>query len=311
MSHCQWKTIIKSIQALITSGGRNDSIMIKDFIKNALPDKLYLSIIYKANTGKRLDLKNPVTFGEKLQWIKLYDRNDIYTMLVDKYEVKRWVASKIGESYVVPTLAVWDKAEEININLLPESFVLKCTHDCGSTLICENKKSIDINEVKKHFKKCLKNDYYKKGREWPYKNVRRRVIAEELLAHDKTEPLSDYKFQCFNGEPKLLLLLQGRGTANFTCDFYDANLELIKDMSQEGLNTGGKQLRGDLLDLVKKARDLSSVLSEGLVEVRVDWYIIDGRVYFGEMTFFDSGGLSPFHPYKYEKALGDALILPN
>ena len=176
-----------------------------------IPDRLYLKWLFRLKMGKKLDLDNPRTFSEKLQWLKLYNRKPEYTQMVDKYEAKRYVAGIIGEEYIIPTLGVWDRVEDINFDQLPNQFVLKCTHDSGGIVICSDKSKLDINAAKKKLKRSLTRDFYAQNREWPYKNVKRRIIGEEYMVDESGYELKDYKWFCYNGEPKALFIATDRG----------------------------------------------------------------------------------------------------
>lgn len=188
---------------------------------NWMPDKPYLQIFYYAEFGKFIDFKNPKTFNEKLNWLKLYYRRPDLITLVDKYEVKKYIADKIGEQYVIPTLGVWDKFEDINFNELPNQFVLKCTHDSGGLVVCKDKSKLDLKKAKEKIEKSLANNYYLWTREWSYKGVKPRIIAEKYMEDQETGELRDYKFFCFNGEPKLMFVATERGVKNTKFDFYD------------------------------------------------------------------------------------------
>lgn len=186
-------------------------------------DEKCLGFWYKYRFGTRLNLKNPKTFNEKIQWLKLYDRNPLYTTMVDKYEAKKYVASIIGEEYIIPTLGVWDKFDDIDFDKLPNQFVLKCTHDSGGLAVCKDKKVFDINAARKRINRSLKRNFYWIGREWPYKDVRPRIIAEQYMENsDGRTELSDYKFYCFNGKPEYCHVISDR-TQNETMDFFDMN----------------------------------------------------------------------------------------
>ena len=176
---------------------------------NWLPDKIYLNIMYKSRMNKKLNLKNPKTFNEKLQWLKVYDRHSKYIQMVDKYEVKKYITEKIGPDYIIPTYGVWNSFDEINFDMLPNQFVLKCTHDCGGLVICRDKSSFDMEMARNKIDRCLKRNYFYNGREWPYKNVKPRVIAEKYMEDPSSIVLKDYKFYCFNGKPEFVQLSQG------------------------------------------------------------------------------------------------------
>ena len=177
---------------------------------NFLPDETILKIKFKDRIGKELNLKKPKTFNEKLQWLKLYDRNPAYTKLVDKYEVRKHIAKTIGQEYLIPLLGVWDTFEDINFSKLPNQFVLKCTHDSGGLIICTDKNRLDIDAARKKINKCLKRNYYYPGREWPYKNVKPRIICEKYMVDESGTELKDYKFMCFNGEVKCIFVCLNR-----------------------------------------------------------------------------------------------------
>ena len=269
-------------------------------------DRKYIEYIWKKKMNYPLNLDNPQTFNEKLQWIKLYDHNPLYTKMVDKYEAKEYVASIIGDEYIIKTLGVWDRFDDIDFSTLPKQFVLKCTHDSGGLVICKDKSKLDIQAAKKKIEKSLKKNYYYIAREWPYKNVKRRIIAEEYIEDEKTKELRDYKFFCFNGEVKLMFIAtdrQNRKEPYF--DFFDMDFNHI-DMRHGHPNAPScpeKPLHFDLMiDLAKK-------LSTGIKEVRVDFYEANDHIYFGELTLFHHTGLVNFDPFEWDKTMGDWIIL--
>lgn len=270
-----------------------------------LPDKPYLELIYYAHFGKKLDLKAPKTFNEKLQWLKLYDRNPEYTRMVDKYEAKQYVAEKIGEEYIIPTLGVWDDPDQIDFDALPEQFVLKCTHDSGGLVICRDKSKLNIEEAKEKLKKRLKFRYFYWGREWPYKNVKPRIVAEQYMADN----LRDYKLFCFNGVPRLTLVCSQRFTADgLKEDFYD---EAWNHMDVQRPTHGNAIFpieRPKQNELMKK---LAAKLSEKLPFARIDFYEINEKVYFGEITFYPASGFEGFKPDEWDLKLGEWIKLPN
>lgn len=274
-----------------------------------LEDELYIKLCYTARVGRKLNLNSPQTFNEKLQWLKLYDRNPEYTKMVDKHEAKKYVANIIGEEYIIPTLGVWEKFEDIDFNKLPNQFVLKCTHDSGGLVICKDKTKLNIEEAKKKISKSLKRNYYYYGREWPYKNVKPRIIAEEYMATAKQKELIDYKFFCFNGEPKFLYVSEGlsnHATAkiSFTnmnyekTDFYRRDYKPFELLPQKPMN-------------FDKMKELAEKLSKNIPFLRVDFYEIEGKIYFGELTFFPCSGYIPFEPEEWDQKLGDMLELPK
>lgn len=285
-------------------------------LKKCVPDKWYLTIQYCCFCGKFINWKNPKTFNEKLQWLKVYNRKPEYTMMVDKVKVKDYVAQKIGEQYVIPTLGVWDKPEDIDFDALPNQFVLKCNHDSGSICICRDKKTFDKSKAVSKLKAAMKRDMYWDGREWPYKNVEKKVFAEKFMmeapsfcindnANQKPEELIDYKFFCFNGKPKVLFVASDR--ANKVCfDYYDMHLNHL-DLKQGSDNFKGEVKLPKHFEEMKK---LAEELSVGIPQVRTDFYEIDNKVFFGELTFFDSSGLAKFSPESWDEKLGKLIVLP-
>lgn len=269
-----------------------------------LDDETYLRLMYWCRFHRKLNLKNPVTFNEKLQWLKLHNRRPEYTEMVDKYLAKKYVAERIGEEYIIPTLGVYDKFDEIDFNALPDQFVLKCTHDSGGLVICQDKAKLDIAAAKRKIEKCLKRNYYYAGREWPYKNVKPRIIAEEYLQEVDSEDVNDYKIHCFNGVPKLILVCSNRFSAKGLCeDFYTNDWHHINVKRPDHPN--GEVLKKPAeLD---KMLELSGMLAKEIPFLRVDFYISNHRVYFGELTFYPAGGFSRFVPECFDKKFGDWL----
>jgi len=271
-------------------------------------DKNYLKIIYRSNFNKKLDLSNPVTFNEKLQWLKLYDRKPIYTTMVDKKDAKNYVENIIGSQYIIPALGSWDKFDDIDFGKLPNEFVLKCTHDSGGVVVCKNKKDFDMTYAKNRINHCLKRNFYYQGREWPYKNVKPRIIAEKYISSNSQDGIRDYKFFCFNGEPKIMFVANDRMRDTDTkFDFYDMNFNHL-NIKNGHPNTNGKISRPDNFDEMKK---LSEKLSQGIPEARIDFYDVDGKIYFGEITLFHWSGFVPFLPDKWDNILGSWVNLPN
>ncbi len=275
---------------------------------NWLSDRAYLKLLYRANFGKKLRLDAPQSFNEKLQWLKLYDRKPEYIAMVDKYEVKKYVAEIIGEEYIIPTLGVWDRVEDIDFDSLPNQFVLKCTHDSGGLVICRDKSQLDVEKAKDKLKKSLKNSFYYQYREWPYKDVKPRIIAEEYMEDSSTGELRDYKFFCFDGVAKALFVATERQKAGeeVKFDFYDINFEHL-DFRQGHPNSKEKIQKPETFD---KMRELGEKLSKGIPHVRVDFYEVDGKTYFGELTFYHFAGLVPFEPEEWDYAFGEWIKLP-
>ena len=272
-------------------------------------DRVFIKHQYKKMFGKEIDLENPKTFNEKVNWLKLYDRKDIYTKMVDKYEAKKYVSDLIGDEYIVPTIGVWDSIDEIDFSKLPNKFVMKCTHDSGGLYICKDKSKINLRKLKLKFKLIMKRNFYYRDREWPYKNVKPRIIVEELLEDKNSNSLSDYKFFCFNGEPKLMYMsigLENHETASMS--FYDMNFELTDCKRKDYKKINFKPNKPVNFEKMIK---LSKILSKNIPHLRVDWYEVNGKLYFGELTFSTCGGFVPFEDEKWDIKLGNMLVLPN
>ena len=271
-----------------------------------LPDELYLKIKFRLITGKRLNLNNPMTFNEKLQWLKLYDRKPEYTLMVDKYCVRKYIKDTIGEKYLIPLLGVYDTFEDINFDKLPNQFVLKPNHTSGNVYICKDKSKINHKKLKKEVNNWLKREYYWIHREWPYKNIKPRIICEKYMVDESGTELKDYKFFCFNGEPKVLYVATDRGI-DTRFDFYDMKFNHLPLM-QHYKNSGKKIIKPKGFE---EMIELAIMLSQGIPHVRVDFYDINGKVYFGELTFYHLSGLKKFQPEKYDQIFGGWLKLPQ
>lgn len=276
---------------------------------NWMSDKKYLSIAFRIRMGKKLDLDNPKSYSEKLQWLKLYDRKAEYTDMVDKYKVKEYVSNIIGNEYIIPTLGVWDKFEDIDFNSLPDQFVLKCTHDSGGLVICKDKTRLDIADARRKINKCLKYNFFYAQREWPYKDVVPRIIAETYMEDAEDHELRDYKFFCFNGKVKAIFIATNRGTENeeTTFDFFDEEFNHL-DFRNGHPNAEKLPHKPKQFELMK---ELAGNLSERIPQVRIDFYEVNGKVYFGEMTFFHWSGMTPFEPEKWDEKFGEWITLPN
>ena len=272
-------------------------------LSKLVPDRLYLEHRYKKLMGKSLNLNPPVTYNEKLNWIKLYDRNPFYVKLADKIAVRDYVKEKIGEEYLVPLLGIWDKAEDIDFDKLPTRFVLKCTHDSESAIICKDKSKLDINRARKQLSKALGVNFYYYNREWVYKDIPRKIIAEEYLEDPIDKELRDFKIFCFNGVPKAMFIATDRGIHETKFDFYDMEFNHL-DFTQHYPNSDKPVRKPQSFELMKQ---LAAKLSDGLRHVRVDFYEVEGRVYFGEITFFHHGGTTPFVPEKWDYIFGEWL----
>lgn len=273
-----------------------------------LEDERFIQLFCKAYMGKFVNLENPQTFTEKLQWLKMNDRRYIYTDMVDKYKAKKYVASIIGEEYIIPTLGVWDSFEEIDFDSLPEKFVIKCTHDSGGLVICRDKANFDYKAAEKKITALLKRNYYWVGREWPYKGVKRKIIAEAFMQDGDRKELRDYKFYCFNGEPKFLYLSEGlENHASAHVSFLDLDWTFTPFGRIDYLPFPELPEKPKHLD---EMIDLSRRLSQGFPFLRVDLYEINGAVKFGELTFTPCGGAMPFTPPEADMEIGKMLELP-
>ena len=264
--------------------------------------KPYLKLVYKIKTGKKLNLKQPVGFNEKLNWLKVNRQQATYTDLVDKIKVREYVRKKTGEDICFPLLGVWEKYDDIDFNALPEQFVLKCNHDSGSVKIIKNKSQINHKELSVFFKNRLKMNPYVFGREYPYKNVKPMIMAERFMVPEGANDIEDYKFFCFNGKPEIMFIATDR-SMDVKFDFFDMNFNHIdiENIHPQSGNIIEKPAS------FEKMKELASKLSEGMPFVRIDLYEIEGKVYFGEFTFFHGGGFWLFKPDEWERKLGDLI----
>lgn len=270
-------------------------------------DESFLKKAFKCHMNRELNLEVPRTFNEKLQWLKLYDRKPEYTTMVDKYAVRKYIADTIGGEYLIPLLGVWDNPNDIDFDALPNQFVLKCNHNSGLGMcICKDKSKLDIEKVKNELRKGLKQDYYLTCREWPYKNVKRRIIAEKYMSDEGKEELSDYKVLCFNGEPKIIEVHKGRFNGQHTADNYDIFWDKT-DIEQYDLPKTDEVMPKPAF--LEEMLQLSKLLSKNLIHVRVDWYFTNDRLYFGELTFFDGSGYNQFCG-NADEFLGSLIKLP-
>lgn len=273
-----------------------------------MSDERFLRMIYYIKFHKPLNLKSPQTFNEKLQWLKLNDHRPEYTMMVDKYKVKGYVADIIGDKYIIPTLGVWDRPEDIDWDKLPNQFVLKTNHDGGNfgVVVCRDKSAFDKKKAISRLQASLERNVYKFGREWPYKNVERKVFAEQYLEDNSSSDLPDYKFFCFDGEVKALFIGTERKSGDVKFDYFDSDFNHL-DIVQHHPMSGRTIPKPDNF---KEMKEVASKLSKGIPHVRVDLYDVNGNVYFGEMTFFHHGGMFPFHPEHWDKDFGEWIKLP-
>lgn len=302
-------SIMNSLKLIITDRKMRFYYFNKlGFFKNR-SDVWFVERNFELAMGKKIDLLKPETFNEKLQWLNLNDHNPLYTQMVDKYEAKKYVASIIGERHIIPTFGVWDRFEDINFDMLPEQFVLKCTHDSGGLYICRDKSKFDYSSAKKKTNASLKRDYFQVGREWPYKNVRRRIIAEAYMQDGEQRELRDYKFYCFEGEPKFLYLSEGlenHATAHISFVTLDWKFATFgRDDYAPFTSLPEKPKKFDLMI------EISKQLSKGIPFLRVDLYEINGEVYFGELTFTPKGATMRFNPPEADYEIGKLLTLPE
>lgn len=254
-----------------------------------LSDEEFLKAHFRIVFNSELDLENPKTFNEKLQWLKLHDRNPLYTTLVDKVNVKHYISKSIGEEYVIPTIGIWDSFDEINLNVLPDRFAIKCSHDSGTAVIVKDKNKYNFQPVRQKLEKSLNRNYYKLGREWPYKDVTPRIIAEKYMQDaEGIDELTDYKFYCFNGYVDCVMACIGRSTGKTKFYFFDSKWNL-KRINKAGI-AAPKNFTINKPDRIEEMFELASELSKGIPFVRVDLYECGSNIFFGEMTFFPQGG---------------------
>ena len=274
------------------------------FIKD---DETYLKWYYFFPMKRWPDLKNPKYNNKKLQWLKIHDNNPAYSKMVDKYEVKQYIGELLGQQYVIPTLGVWDRFDDIDFESLPNQFVLKCTHDSGGLVICKDKPQLDIESARKKINKCLKKDYYLETREYPYKGVKPRIIAEKYMEQPEVSSLNDYKVLCFSGKAKLIEYHVARFTDKHTQDFYDAEWNKTS-ITQGGYSAVSDYCAPKPICLGEMIR-LSELITQNMAHCRVDWYEIDGKLYFGEITFYDGSGIESFDKYEDDLLLGSWIDL--
>lgn len=273
-----------------------------------IPDKKYLEIKYKLLMGEELNLSEPLTFNEKLQWLKLYDRNPQYSTMVDKYDAKKYVQNKIGEQYIIPSLGVWDNFEDINFDELPDKFVLKCTHNSGNVIICKDKRNLNLEKCKEILNKSLERDYYESGREWPYKNVKPRIIAEKYMENEDGEEISDYKIQCFSGKADHILVCVDRFTeTGVKYHYFDQEWNYLPYCPYEGITKHNINVKRP--EKLEEMLEIAEKLSAGLPQLRVDLYLVNEKVYFGEMTFFTNSGFDRTITKEADEILGRKLKL--
>lgn len=275
---------------------------------NWMPDALYLKLCYRAVFHKKLDLKNPKTYNEKLQWMKLYDRNPLYRTLVDKFAVREYVARNVGQEYLIPMVGgPWNSPEEIDFARLPDQFVLKCNHGSTTNILCKDKSKLDIAQTKAKLRKWLNTSWYWYGREWPYKDLKPCIYAEKYMEDAQDKELRDYKFFCFDGKPEFVLVSTDRSDSSKQTrgDYFD--------MDYQHLPFHKKHPNADVTPAkprdFEKMKELAARMSADLPAVRIDLYDVNGRIYFGEYTFFSASGFGPFYPDEWDRKVGDYISI--
>lgn len=282
---------------------------MKNILKKFIPDYIFLCYKYYCLFGTKINLRNPKTFNEKLHWLKLYDRKQLYTTLVDKYSVKEYVANKIGKQYIIPTLEVYNTTKEIDFDKLPDKFVLKPTHDSGSVIICKDKNIFDKKKAIEELDKALKKNFYYVGREWPYKNVPRKIIAEQYIEDLENKELRDYKFFCFNGKPVYCQVISERNITECV-DFFDMNWihQPFTGLAEKFSNCSKEPTKPNCFSKMKR---FCEILSKDIPFIRIDFYEANKKMYFGELTFYPASGFGSFYPNEWNNKIGDLLILPK
>lgn len=274
-----------------------------------LPSKLYVKYHYEYFSGKKLDLDNPVGFNAKIEWYKVYFRPKLLTQLADKFSVRAYVEDKIGAEYLNELFAVYDNPEQINYDSLPNSFIMKANHTNGHNIIVKDKNKLNKSKTEKKFKKWLKkNQYYRRGQEWAYKNIKPKLVIEKFLKEDGKESLVDYKFYCFNGVPKFIDIHIDR-EEDHKQGCFDLDFNLLpfgKSKSYKSISEGIEK-PSNLKEMVK----LAKLLSENLPFVRVDFYSVNGKTIFGELTFYPADARKQFYPENYNRIIGDYFKLPK
>lgn len=277
----------------------------KSGVFNIIPSELFLKIQYRAATGKKLNLKNPKSYNEKIQWIKLYDHNPLYVIFADKIAVRDYVKKTVGEQYLIPLIGIWKHVDDININELPQSFVLKTNHDSGGVYICKDKKQFDFNKAKKEIAKRMQNNYFYVSREWGYKQVKPYILAETYLIDKTQKDLRDYKIFCFGGEPRFIQVDYDRFTFHKR-NIYDVNWNYINLQIKCPTD---KNILIEKPDCLNEMLSIAQKLSSGLPQLRVDLYVVDNKIYFGELTVYHGGGIEQFTPDHYELDWGKLIDL--
>lgn len=263
---------------------------------NWMSDESYLKLVFRGELGEKLDLEFPKTYNEKLQWLKLNDQNPAYTTYVDKFEVRNYIRKKLGDEYLIPLIDVFEKPEDIKWERLPNKFVLKCTHGSSSNIICNDKNKLNINAAEKKLKKWMNKSWYWYGREWPYKNQKPKIICEYFLQDN----IVDYKFMCFSGEPKLIQIHSNRNNGEPSLDFYD--IQWNKTDIRRNKKTSNKEIPKP--KNLEKMLQIARELSKEEIHVRIDLYEVEGKIFFGEKTYYSASGFSPFYKSEHDELIG-------
>ncbi len=300
------KTVHKIGKKILSSySGKRVYYFLCKILYFLIPDKLYLRIMFLLRTGKFLRLKNPQTFNEKLQWLKVYYRLPVLTKLSDKYAVREYVKEKVGSGVLIPLIGVYESFDDINFDKLPKSFILKANHASGWNIICNDIGKFDINSARKDFKLWLKTNYYYPGRCWAYKNIKPLIVCEEFISSKDKLGLDDYKVHCFNGKPVYIQFITDRHVGLIKESFYDLNWKMQKFTLTYPMHKNALTKPCNLDEMIS----ISEKLSNGLPYCRVDLYNCAGKIYFGEITLIPANGMDNFTPDMYNKVLGDLLDL--
>ena len=276
---------------------------------DGMPDEEYIREVYRLRTGHEPDLEDPRTYTEKLQWLKLHDRKPLYTVMQDKIAVRQYVRDTIGEEYLIPLLGVWENADDVPFGDLPDRFVIKCNHDCASVIICRDRSRFDAERAREKLRACLKTNYYDAGREWAYRDIPPKILAEKYMCAPGEKQLTDYKFFCFSGEAKLVMVTSGEAhTAERRCDFYDPDFNRLPIERGRMSGTDREREKPEGFD---RLIPLAEKIAGDIPFIRVDFYLIGGHPYFGEVAFYPSGGFAEFRPRSWEEKVGSWIRLPD
>lgn len=282
-------------------------VILRRCFARFMDDRTFIKWEYLSGMRKFPNIENPTTYNEKLQWLKLNDIHPEYGKLVCKYDAKEYVRGVLGDDVIIPTLGIWDKFEDIDFDKLPNQFVLKTTHDSGGVVVVKDKKKINLSKVRAKIMKSYNHDYFLEHREYPYKFVKPRIIAEKYMVDESGKELKDYKFFCFDGEVKMLLIATERSTGDLKSDFFDSDFNHLP--FTHGHQNAKKEIKKPAG--FEKMKEIAAILSKGFPHIRVDLYDINGHIYFGELTFFSSSGNVPFEPEEWDYKIGEWLKLPT